>query len=67
MGLDYIQLAMPPGGEDKARQLHGVLLGLTKVPKPRPLTDRGGCWFEGPGTFVHLGVQGDFTPARMLT
>ncbi len=54
IGLDHIQLAMPPGGEAKARQFYGQMLGLAEVPKPEPLASRGGCWFEGPGTVVHL-------------
>lgn len=63
-GLDHVQLAMPPGKEAQARQFYGHLLGLVEVEKPEPLASRGGCWFEGPGTFVHLGVQDDFVPAR---
>jgi catechol 2,3-dioxygenase-like lactoylglutathione lyase family enzyme len=64
IGLDHVQLAMPPGGEEAARRFYGGVLGLTEVPKPAPLAARGGCWFEGPGTVVHLGVDEDFRPAR---
>lgn len=32
--------------------------------KPGPLAIRGGCWFQRRGTFVHLGVQEEFAPAR---
>ena len=64
VGLDHIQLAMPPGGEDQARAFYGGGLGLTEVAKPEPLAARGGCWFEGQNVAVHLGVQADFVPAR---
>jgi catechol 2,3-dioxygenase-like lactoylglutathione lyase family enzyme len=64
VGLDHIQIAMPPGGETEARKFYGDLLGLTEVAKPEPLLARGGCWFEGPGVAVHLGVQPEFIPAR---
>jgi catechol 2,3-dioxygenase-like lactoylglutathione lyase family enzyme len=64
VGLDHVQLAMPPGGEVEARKFYAGLLGLTEVAKPEPLAARGGCWFEGPSTFIHLGVQDDFVPAR---
>jgi catechol 2,3-dioxygenase-like lactoylglutathione lyase family enzyme len=63
-GFDHVQLAMPPGREDEARQFYGGLLGLEQVGKPAALVARGGCWFEGPDTFLHLGVQDDFLPAR---
>ena len=63
IGIDHVQLAMPPGGEEEARAFYGVLLGLPERPKPAHLAARGGCWFEGPGLKVHLGVEQDFRPA----
>ena len=62
--LDHIQLAMPPDQEATARAFYVDLLGLTEVAKPAPLVPRGGCWFEGQGIGLHLGVQADFIPAR---
>jgi catechol 2,3-dioxygenase-like lactoylglutathione lyase family enzyme len=64
LGLDHIQLAMPPGQEAQARRFYREILGLAEIPKPVPLASRGGCWFEGPGIVVHLGVEENFTPAR---
>ncbi len=32
--LDYVQLAMPPGEEDRARAFYRDVLGLAEVPKP---------------------------------
>ncbi|MCK6630434.1 MAG: VOC family protein [Anaerolineae bacterium] len=64
LGLDHIQLAIPPGGEAEARQFYGQVLGLTEIPKPEPLALRGGCWFEGPGISLHMGIEPDFRPAR---
>ncbi len=62
-GLDHVQLAMPPGGEASAREFYATLLGLSESPKPQPLQSRGGCWFSGTNTELHLGVQVDFNPA----
>ncbi|MCB8922208.1 MAG: glyoxalase [Ardenticatenaceae bacterium] len=64
VGMDHVQLAMPPGEEAAARHFYGELLGLDEVVKPQPLQARGGCWFAGPGTYIHLGVQANFVPAR---
>lgn len=63
-GLDHVQLAMPPGGEDQATAFYEGVLGITRVPKPPPLKARGGCWFEVDDLKIHLGVEADFRPAR---
>ncbi len=63
-GIDHVQLAMPAGGEARARAFYGGILGLTEVAKPAALADRGGCWFSGPGISLHLGVEDSFAPAR---
>ena len=64
VALDHIQLAMPAGKEELARHFYNQVLGLPEVAKPLLLQDRGGCWFQGPGVGVHLGVEASFTPAR---
>jgi catechol 2,3-dioxygenase-like lactoylglutathione lyase family enzyme len=63
-GLDHVQLAMPAGQEEAARQFYGKVLGLTEVSKPAALAGRGGVWFEGGALRLHMGVDPDFRPAR---
>jgi catechol 2,3-dioxygenase-like lactoylglutathione lyase family enzyme len=63
-GLDHVQLACPPGGEQQARAFYGGLLGLTEIEKPEPLRSRGGVWFACGTQQLHLGVEEQFTPAR---
>ncbi|MCY3633416.1 MAG: VOC family protein [bacterium] len=63
----HVQVAIPVGGEDTAREFYGGLLGLVEVAKPPELAKRGGCWFELPeGTCgqLHLGADPDFRPAK---
>jgi catechol 2,3-dioxygenase-like lactoylglutathione lyase family enzyme len=62
--LHHVQLAIPPGGEDVAREFYGGVLGMAEVAKPEALQTRGGCWFRGGGWEIHLGVEQDFAPAR---
>jgi len=62
-GIDHIQLAIPLGGEARARNFYGSILGLREVPKPGPLAPRGGCWFVGSGIHIHLGVADPFQSA----
>lgn len=62
--LDHIQLAMPPGGEAKARVFWRDVLGLPEETKPEPLASRGGCWFRTGDIIVHIGVESDAAPQR---
>jgi catechol 2,3-dioxygenase-like lactoylglutathione lyase family enzyme len=55
---------MPPGKEEDARRFYRDLLGMTEVPKPSELAQRGGCWFESGGVQIHLGVEEDFRSAQ---
>lgn len=70
MRLHHVQVACPAGGEDAARSFYRDGLGLTEVPKPPALADRGGCWFrafapDGAVTAeIHVGVEDPFAPAR---
>ncbi len=69
MRFHHVQLAIPVGAEDRAREFYAVALGLTEVDKPVELAGRGGCWFRsaadgGPGVELHLGVEEPFVPAR---
>jgi len=63
-GLDHVQLAMPPGGEELARAYFGGLLGLVELEKPAELANSGGVWFGLPdGRQLRLGVEKPFRAA----
>lgn len=63
-GIDHVQLAMPPGGEEAARAFYLGVLGMRETPKPEALAGRGGCWFSSDAAHLHLGVEEGFVPAR---
>lgn len=63
-GIDHVQLAMPAGQEETAREFYARTLGIPEVPKPPELAKRGGAWFEDGAVRIHLGVEADFRPAR---
>ena len=58
--IDHVQVAIPLGGEEKARPFYRDLLGLTETPKPPHMAARGGAWYEAGAVKVHLGVEQDF-------
>ena len=62
--LHHVQLAMPAGGEQAAREFYSGLFGIPEVPKPADLLKRGGVWFESAQVRIHLGIEADFRPAR---
>ncbi len=63
--LDHVQLAMPKGKENEAREYFGDLLGLREIEKPPNLAKRGGVWFALPdGRQLHLGVEEPFSPNK---
>lgn len=62
--LHHVQLAMPAGAEDTARDFYTGVLGMTEIAKPVALAARGGAWFGAGGVELHLGVEADFRPAR---
>jgi len=64
VAIEHVQLAMPAGMEQAAREFYQGLLGIPEVPKPPELAKRGGAWFENGPLKVHLGVENDFRPAR---
>ena len=63
-GVDHVQLAIPVGGEDRARAFFVGLLGMTELPKPPMLAARGGAWFASGSVEIHVGAEIDFVPAR---
>ena len=64
IGIEHVQLAMPAGGEARAREFYHGALGIPEIAKPAHLAKRGGCWFESGAVKIHLGVEAEFRPAR---
>ena len=62
--LDHVQLAMPAGQENRARDFYVDVLGFEEIPKPAELAKRGGAWFRCGSVAIHLGVDAAFIPAK---
>jgi catechol 2,3-dioxygenase-like lactoylglutathione lyase family enzyme len=56
-GIAHVQVPIPMGGEDTARSFYGSVLGMTDIPKPESLSDRGGVWFACGRQELHCGVE----------
>ncbi|MDT9696737.1 glyoxalase [Streptomyces sp. P17] len=62
--LDHVQLAAPPGSEERLRAYYVGVLGMTEIPEPAALAVRGGCWFQAGAVQLHLGIEDGFRPSR---
>ena len=63
VGVDHVQVAAPPGSEDRARAFYGALIGMAEIDKPERLRARGGVWFRAGDDALHIGIEDDFKPA----
>lgn len=61
--IHHVQVAMPAGGEERARRFYGELLGFGELPKPANLARRGGVWFGTGNLALHIGVDPAFRAA----
>ncbi len=64
VGLDHVQVAITPGGEDEARRFYGDLLRMPEVAKPSALAGRGGVWFACGAQQLHCGVEAPVARSR---
>jgi catechol 2,3-dioxygenase-like lactoylglutathione lyase family enzyme len=55
--LDHIQICIPIGAEEKAREFYAGVLGLEEIEKPNSLKPNGGLWFKVADIQLHIGVE----------
>ena len=57
--VQHAQITIPKGAEDEARKFYCGVLGLTEIPKPVSLRDRGGFWLQIGAFQIHIGTEDD--------
>ena len=62
--LHHVQISIPIGAEDVAREFYCGTLGMNEIPKPASLAGRGGFWAELDGFQIHFGVEDGIDRAR---
>jgi catechol 2,3-dioxygenase-like lactoylglutathione lyase family enzyme len=55
--INHVQITIPKGEEDVAREFYCELLGLKEISKPESLAGRGGFWLEVGDRQVHIGTE----------
>ena len=64
LGLDHVQVAIPVGGEERAREFYGGILRFSEVEKPAAMAGRKSIWFVAGAVNLHLGIDAEFRPAK---
>src|SRR5919199_1298090 len=62
--FDHVQVCIPPGAEDRAREFYGRLLGLEEIEKPEVLKKNGGLWYAVADAQLHVGVEPAVAPSK---
>ena len=62
--LDHVQVCIPRGAEQEARDFYGRLLGLEEIEKPEVLRKNGGMWYGVAGVQLHVGVEEAVAPSK---
>ncbi len=55
--FDHLQICIPPGAENEAREFYTTIIGLTEIPKPTRLLANGGLWYSVAGIQLHIGTD----------
>ncbi|MFL6467132.1 MAG: VOC family protein [Pyrinomonadaceae bacterium] len=55
--VHHVQVSIPIGAENKAREFYCDVLGMNEIPKPDSLAGRGGFWLELNGFQIHFGTE----------
>jgi catechol 2,3-dioxygenase-like lactoylglutathione lyase family enzyme len=55
--LNHIQLCIPFGEEERAREFYARVLGLEEIEKPDALKPNGGLWFQAADIQLHISPE----------
>ncbi|HEY6189940.1 MAG TPA: VOC family protein [Pyrinomonadaceae bacterium] len=55
--LGHVQLSIPFGEEERAREFYHGVLGLEEIEKPDALKPNGGMWYKIADIELHIGAE----------
>lgn len=55
--LDHVQICIPRGAEQAAREFYTDILGFEEVEKPDALKKNGGLWYKVGDIQLHIGTE----------
>jgi len=63
-GINHVQVTIPVGTEEQAREFYCGILGLIEIDKPEIIKQNGGLWFQVGQLQLHLGCENNEQRAR---
>src|SRR5687767_14266067 len=55
--INHVQICIPPGKEERAREFYGGILGLEEIEKPEAIKSNGGFWYKIADIQLHIGIE----------
>ena len=62
--LDHLQICIPVGKENEARNFYTDIVGLEEIPKPKELVARGGLWYKVANIEFHIGTENEVNHSK---
>jgi catechol 2,3-dioxygenase-like lactoylglutathione lyase family enzyme len=62
--LDHIQVCIPAGKEDEAREFYTHIMGFNEIPKPFELIPNGGLWYQAADIQFHIGTENEINKSK---
>lgn len=62
--LDHIQICIPTGKENEAKQFYTGIIGLKEIPKPAELIQNGGLWYQIADIQFHIGTENEINKSK---
>ena len=62
--LNHVQICIPSGKENEAREFYTKILGLREIPKPAELISNGGLWYVAGDIQLHIGVDNEINKSK---
>lgn len=57
LGIHHVQITIPEGSDEQARDFYCGILGLPEIEKPDTLKHRGGLWVQAGDRQLHIGTE----------
>jgi catechol 2,3-dioxygenase-like lactoylglutathione lyase family enzyme len=55
--VNHVQITVPEGSEEEAREFYCDVLGLREMEKPEALKSNGGFWLQSGNIQIHVGTE----------
>ena len=62
--LDHIQICIPIGKEQEAREFYTDIMGFEEIPKPAELIPNGGLWYRVGDIQFHIGTENEINKSK---